>query len=357
MQLKVITEAGDIPLSKDEWNALVFKNETNTIFQTYEWFESWWKTFGKNYSLYLILVYKDSVITGFAPFMLLEKKRIRELLFIGDGNSDYMDFVLPTDKEKSLRQICDFLSKNNDITKISLNNIPEYSSTSILIKKSCHECRLVYILNNDTSCPTLLIEGHHEETKKLINKYSNKRPFNYFRRQGTLTFRHLQDAEIERNLEQFFRQHISRWGKTRYKSLFTNIENQVFYRELAKNISATGWLLFSVTELNGKPISYHFGFEYDNKIIWYKPSFEIQYSAHSPGKALLRFLIQYALNTNKTELDFTIGDESFKSRFKNKTRYNSNIHIYNKSRRYWSHRIRKIAVNTAKNVLAFLKRA
>lgn len=356
MQLKIITKTSSIPLSKDEWNALVFKNDTNTIFQTYEWFESWWKVFGKNYSIYLILVLKDENIIGLAPFMLSKKIRMRELLFIGDGNSDYMDFILPIEKEQSLRLICDFLSRNDDIYKISLNNIPECSSTTSLIKKTCDVCNLVYILNNDTSCPTLLVEGHHESTKKLINKYSNKRSFNYFSRQGTLSFRHLRDAEVGRNLEQFFRQHISRWGKTRYKSLFTNIDNQKFYRELAKNISNTGWLLFSVTELNGKPISYHFGFEYDNKIIWYKPSFDIQYASHSPGTALLRFLIQYALNTNKTELDFTIGDESFKSRFKNKTRHNSNIHIYNKTRRYWTHRIRQITVNTAKNILAMLKR-
>lgn len=356
MHLKVITEFNNIPLSKDEWNSLVFKNDTNTIFQTYEWFESWWSIFGNKYTLYLIFVYEEKNITGFAPFMISKTARMNELLFIGDGNSDYMDFILPTNKESALKLICGFFSNNRNLDKISLNNIHECSSTTQIIKKTCAACNLIYMSSSDNSCPTLIIEGQHQSVKKLINKYSLKRSFNYFSKQGTFSFRNLHGAEIERNMEQFFKQHISRWGQTRYKSLFTKDGNKQFYHLLAKNIADTGWLLFSTTELNGKPISYHFGFDYNDKVIWYKPSFDIKYASRSPGTALLRFLIQYSLNTNKTELDFTIGDEPFKSRFKNKTRYNSNIHIYNNKREYWAQRIRKTAVNAIKYILTSIKR-
>ncbi|MCK4585932.1 MAG: GNAT family N-acetyltransferase, partial [Gammaproteobacteria bacterium] len=113
-------------------------------------------------------------------------------------------------------------------------------------------------------------------------------------------------------------------------SLFLSERNKEFYRLLAKMLLPQKKLLFSVIKYNGTPLSYHFGFDYNSSLIWYKPSYSREYSKKSPGVLMIRYLINYALDNNRSELDFTIGDESFKKRFTNSERYNSTLIIYNK---------------------------
>ncbi len=354
MHIKLIKDPDNIPITPSEWNNLVARNETNTIFQTFEWFDSWWKTFGVEHKLFFLTVHKNNQIIGFAPLMLTNtNKRAKTLSFIGDANSDYLDFVLPIEKRAALNIICDFLSKNSDLWKtVSLLNIPEQSSTHKLLHADCKQTNL-YCLTNDTIvCPTLIIKNHERNAQKIIDKYSTKRPFNYFKRQGVLSFHNVDDkTELTKYLPVFFEQHIERWEATNTKSLFMNKRNQDFYRHLANKLLPTGKLIFTVIELDGTPLSFHYGFDYDSKILWYKPSFNIKYFNRSPGILLIRYLIQHALTNKKTEIDFTIGNEPFKSRFTNQYRANHNILIIKKHSTYWIRKIQKSLRSIVKKIL------
>ena len=129
-------------------------------------------------------------------------------------------------------------------------------------------------------------------------------------------------------LQIFFDQHIARWEDSNTPSLFLDNNNRLFYDELTKELSGNNWLIFTVIKSKDIPISFHFGFDYNNKIIWYKPSFEISLSKHSPGEVLLKGLLEFAIRNNKDELDFTVGNESFKMRFSNELRKNYNLRIF-----------------------------
>lgn len=92
--------------------------------------------------------------------------------------------------------------------------------------------------------------------------------------------------------------------------------------------------MFSVVELDGRAVAFHYGFEYGGALIWYKPSFDLSYSAQSPGLLLIRELIRDSLEQGREEVDFTIGGESFKSRFANAERSVDFVALYNSRRRF-----------------------
>jgi CelD/BcsL family acetyltransferase involved in cellulose biosynthesis len=75
-----------------------------------------------------------------------------------------------------------------------------------------------------------------------------------------------------------------------------------------------------VLELDGEPAAFHFGFEYDGRLIWYKASFAVELRDCGPGEVLLGKLFEYARSRALLELDFTRGVEPFKLRFANATR-------------------------------------
>jgi CelD/BcsL family acetyltransferase involved in cellulose biosynthesis len=331
LRIEAITDRARIPLSRDEWNALCAHNETNTVFQTYEWFDAWWRAFGAQHELFLLLLRRGDRIVGFAPFMIRRVlPGMAQLQFVGAGNADYQDVVLPTDRPEAVQAICRFLRTHaHKWDRALFANIPAESSTLRLFRQYGAGLGLHVVDRARTSCPVLRLNGHEDATRHLIGKYSVRRPLNWFSRRGPLRFRHLTTlAEIEEMLPRFFDQHSRRWRTAGKSSLFDDARQRAFYCALAQNAHAAAWLSFSVLELRDEPIAFHFGFDYLGGVTWYKPSFEPRYAEHSPGLLLIRQLIEDSLQRSRQELDFSIGDEPFKKRFANHQRSNIDIAVY-----------------------------
>lgn len=321
-----------VGLDARDWNALVIKSPTRTIFQTYQWLWSWEKTFKDRCEpLYIVVDSPDgSGIEAVAPLMITKEFLGQRIIkFLCDGKADYCDLLFVDGRLDLLEKLFDHLFAVRERWDcIRLNSIPAESPTLAAIQQCCRRygCRL---LQRDLyPSPTLLIKGQEENALKLLNKYSLRRRQNYFQRQGRLTFKTVQGSEVVSYLDGFFSQHIARWAGTRSPSLFLEEKNRQFYRELARAFCETGWLVLSIVELDGRPLAMHVGFDYEGKLLWYKPSFDPAYAKHSPGLLLLRYLVGYAIERKCDELDFSIGDEPFKQRFCNHVRTTVQVQVF-----------------------------
>ena len=336
-ETRLLKSIGALGLTEEAWNALASESETNSIFQTYQWMSSWEKAFGGQCEPWYFSVADPSGIVGVAPLMvkpgLMGDRIVR---FLGDGKADYCDFLIKGEKQQVLEAICQALfAAREQWDVIELNNIPGESSTAATVQSIC-QCAGFRVLQRDLyPSPALLIKGHEEEAQTIFNKAGLRRRQNYFQRIGRLTVKHLTGTAVLPCLEGFFDQHIARWADSASPSLFLNERNRAFYQELALALADKKWLLLSVVELDDRPLTMHYGFDFNERLLWYKPSFDRVHSKHSPGLVLLRHLIGYALDRKRVEFDFTIGDEPFKSRFSNCTRKTVSIQIYQDPVRYY----------------------
>lgn len=325
-----------VGLDRESWNALAGGSETNTIFQTHQWLSSWEKVFGNQCEPWFISVADSAGVVGVAPLMV--KKGIlgeRRVMFLGEGKADYSDFLTVGDRLKVLEAIGNALfTARERWDVIELNNIPAESSTIELVRTFCQRTGHHILVQEQFRCPTLLISGHENEALKIFNKTSLRRRQHYFERNGLLSFKDLTGAAVIPYLDGFFEQHVARWAGSRSPSLFLNERNRSFYRELAVSMADKEWLLLSVVEFKGQPLALHYGFDYSDTLLWYKPSFDVAYAKHSPGLVLLRHLIGYAIEQQRREFDFTIGDEPFKSRFTNSIRKTVSLKIFRSSCRF-----------------------
>lgn len=334
IRVELVRERSLVPLSKEEWNCLAAANATNTIFQTYEWFDAWWSVFGARHELFLLILRKGSRAIGFAPFMVRRVlPGVRQLEFIGTGNADYLDVVLPTDEAEGARALCAFLrAHSREWRRAWLANVPEQSRSLHHLKASGLDAGLYFVEEVRAPCPALRIAGNEKSVERLLRKYSIRRPMNWFSRRGVVRLRRIDSlAEITEKLPIFFDQHVQRWRSTRNGSLFENPQQRLFYTALADRMRDTPWLQFSTVELNNEPIAFHFGFDYAGTVTWYKPSFEARWAEHSPGLLLIERLIDDALKRGRAEVDFTVGDELFKRRFANRQEANLYIGVYHSS--------------------------
>lgn len=331
MHIELFSRVENIPIDKEKWNNLVCGNVTNTVFQTYEWFMCWWNNFGHSYRLIFLTASDKSGLIGFAPLMIGPSQYSQKTLrFVGDNNADYCDFVICGNRLKTIDGFVSFLySKEIDWSCMTLLNIPDYSTTKACLETICYKNRYNIQIKSPVPAPALIIKDNLDNALAIINKYSINRHIRKLNKLGKLDFYSLKHKELILNhIEHFFEQHISRYKLKGLTSQFLDVNNRQFYIDLINQFEDSQWLLFSILELNGSPIAYHLGFDYNNKLIWYKPTFDIKFSSFSPGTIMLKELIDYSIKTSHTELDFTIGDEEFKNRFCNRIRYNQNIAIY-----------------------------
>lgn len=349
--MRVASSFEETGLDQDAWNALA-RLGTNTVFQTYQWQSSWWSTYADRYEPLFVTVSNGGSTCGVAPLMVEQSPAGRFVRFVGDGRADYCDFLSRNDWNTAAA-IVRGLKDYGQWDVLDLTNVPSQSSTVGMIKAICHDAGLGVMVHDHLVCPTLLIHGHERAVQRILDKPSLRRRINYFERKGRLTFRDLtHSAEIESYLDAFFGQHISRWTGLDTPSLFHHALNQQFYRELTARMHETDWLLFSLVELDDRPIAMHYGFDYDDALTWYKPSFDPAFSGGSPGLVLVRHLIDRAVAQGRREVDFTIGDEPFKRRFTNHVRKTVRIQVFRDPARYVLERSRRGVMSAVRRAAA-----
>lgn len=307
-------------LSPTTWNGLLGRSECNTIFQTHQWTRSCLAAFPHGGQPRIVTAWSGGELTGIAPLWTVPRLgRAPVLRFIGDERSDYCDMIAGAGKRDFVSCVLDAVDRE-PWGVLELNRVPETSSTPALLQQMARERGLFPLVQSQFICRSLLIAGHEAEAEAARDKASVRRRSNYFARSGRLAFHDYTDAsEIEPQLTSFFAQHAARWQRSGAPSLFSDPANRVFYRLLTEALSSTGWLLFSVVTIDQEPLAFHYGFDYNERVLWYKPAFDVARAAHSPGLVMVRHLIDYAILHRRREFDFTIGDESFKRRFTNAT--------------------------------------
>lgn len=323
-----------IPIS-EQWNKLVEKNQTHTIFQTYEWHQCWWDIFKENHELFMVLVEEKGELVGIAPLMMIKEKawcgNRRVLQFIGTGMSDYCDFILKDNNPAVIKKIMEYLFQNKSRwDQMKLAEIPEKSESIKVIENFCKKYNghgTFFV--RDSICPSLVIRNNQQNARVISNKTSLRRRQKYFMNQGQYEVFHLTDSrDILNYLKPFFEQHICRWENSGTPSLFSRRNNKLFFEALVKKMCMKKWIIFTVIRSKGITIAFHFGFDYNNVILWYKPTYNPAFSRHSPGQVLLKELLDYAIAEQKDEFDFTVGNEPFKKRFSNRIRKNQTYCIF-----------------------------
>lgn len=340
MHIYVEKEFNRLHLERHRWNQLAKQNGTNTIFHTYEWNRCWWDVFKEDHELFVIVAKDDEELVGLAPLMVVRENKLsgqqKVIQFIGTGMSDYCDFLAKDNDTDILSNMVDFLFESSDQwDQMRFVGIPGHSKTGKVINERLEKHGLKTFFVHYSDCPVLIIRDNLQYARDVSNKKSLLRRRNHFRKLGAYEVLHLVDqVEIEKYLHSFFEQHISRWKDSGTPSLFLQRNNRRFYEELVKNICVNQWLIFTVIKSRGVEIAFHFGFDYNNTFIWYKPTFSPLVAQNSPGQVLLKELLDYAITTGKDEFDFTVGNEPFKKRFTNTTRRNQTFLIYKRSLRF-----------------------
>jgi CelD/BcsL family acetyltransferase involved in cellulose biosynthesis len=320
----------ELPLDRQQWNSLAAASNDASVFQTYEWFESWWQAFGSQRELFLITAWNRESLVGIAPLMIERHRGLRYLECVGSPNADYQDFILGPQPEAVLAGLAAFLADQRGTwDMMAVRNLPTESITSRKFPKLLNATGIDTTADELIACPTLEIAAQPEEVRRRLSAYSLRRRVRRLSSLGELKYTRLSATdELDRYLPVFFRQYIEQRTGSRAAKFFGRTEAREFYSSLSRSMLRAGWLHFSVLECGGRPVSFHFGFEFRGRLYWYKPCYDPVVARMSPGKVLLSYLVRDALERNLDELDFTVGAEPFKYRYTRTQRTNVTLRAF-----------------------------
>lgn len=319
-----------------EWNTLLTRSATDTIFLTNEWQRTWWECLGDG-ELYLVTVREDDgTLVGIAPlFAETTSTSERALALVGCVDvSDYLDVIVAREHTESVyRALLDTLLRD-DFPRwdwLHLCNLPAASPTNTQLKMLAEARGLMVQHGVRDVAPILELPATWDAYLDSLDKKQ--------RHEIRRKLRRVQETQprwytIDRadDLDQAIGDFIELHKQSRPdKNVFMDVRMRGFFERLARALFARGWLQLSFLEIGGARAAAIMNFIYNNNVLVYNSGYDpVQYGAYSPGIVLFAYSIQDAITAGRRRYDFLRGNEEYKYRLGARDTLVMELHIRRK---------------------------
>ncbi len=372
MELTLYRDESGFTALQNEWDDLLRRSRTDTIFLTWEWQTIWWRYVGaRRGPLYLLAARDAGRLVGILPLYLSDDSGQRTLQVVGCIEvSDYLDLIIEAGQEEPvyaaflawlagsviargrspeaippIAGVC-FASclattqdaPRNDATPawdlVDLCNQPVVSLAHTRLAEMARELGWTVEVFQEDVCPVIALptecdrppsDEPQQRALQLWEVYLeslDKKERHEIRRKLRRLEREAPEArvrlvaggpELDAAMADFIALHRL---SSQAKDAFMTDEMQGFFRAIAVALAERGWLQLSLLEMAGRPAASYLCFDYANQILVYNSGYDPQASPQlSPGWVLLARLIQDAIAQGRTRFDFLQGNEDYKHRF------------------------------------------
>lgn len=327
-ETSVLTAADDVLALEQDWSRLWNESPRREIFTSFPWARAFLKTYQGAGTPLVVVAKRDGAPSVILPMFLQD----RVLHFIGVPHSDYCDIL--ADSRTGLEELAAVVqalrSTRSPWQQCVFRNLSDHSRLLHMFCQPGFRPAFAHALRPSHKCPAIISGLGEDVFGQLLRKDNPRRCEKRLQERGPLDFSHIESRdEIQSCLGDFFDQHmLRRTVATNSGGMFTRELCRSFFHNLVAEFDPAGALRFAVLRVDGRPIAYHFGFELDDRYIWYVPTFDVDRWDDRPGLVMLRKLFEYASQRHLRELDFTVGDEDYKQRFANHISVNHDLTLY-----------------------------
>lgn len=331
MQLTLLRSTDEFQSLADEWNQLLEKSASHVPFLRHEYLLAWWQTLGggewRNSSRpepELSLVTgraSDGSLAGIAPlFFTTNREGEPALMLLGSIEiSDYLDFIVAPDAlDTFIAALLGFLDSPTlpAWTVLDCYNLLESSPTLAALQAAAVKRGWTFQPEKLQHCPAIPLTSDWESYLAGIDKKQRHEIRRKMRRiegpEHAVRWYIVDDqVQLGDEIEAFF----DLMAYDPEKKQFLTPEMQAQMHLAAQAAFKAGWLQLAFIEINGEKAAGYLNFDYENQIWVYNSGINYDLGALSPGWVLLGYLIQWAIEHNRTSFDFMRGDEDYKYRF------------------------------------------
>ncbi len=322
LQVCVYATPGDIDRLAPEWRALMEASSHSHPFYDPVWHSTWWKHLGSG-ELHICTVGPEGgPLIAIAPLTLREDGLMR---FVGGEDlTDYLDIVARDGAhEDAWRALLGYLNSPDGPAwkELALHSVPGASPTVAFFEAAggaagggTHGGGAT--IEAENVCPVIPLPGSWDDYTGMLGQREERELRRKIRKANMepgLEFgRTLSEKELEADLDDFVRLHELSQPE---KAEFWNPSRSAFFREMAKEMLALGWLDLSFMRVDGHPVAANFSLDYGDRIYLYNSGFDPGERELSAGLVLLGQNIEQAIQAGRASFDLLRGDEPYKYRY------------------------------------------
>jgi len=316
-------EIPDDPELQTRWNALVQQEQSPEVFYTHQWALAVQRAYYASLIPFLVLLYDEGRLVGIGSLATDADSRVAT--FLAGTTADYCDFLSAPEHRATLVGASLAELARIGVQKIEMANLPADSLSVEAFRSTSLTHGLRIFLRPAYLCAQVnLGTGESREHLKtaILRKSALRRAMARLEKIDPVILTNLRSwSELEPALPQFFTAHVARFLATGRISNIASAERRVFLAELARLMSAEGWINLSQLRVGSRASAWNYGFQFSGSWFWYQPTFETSYESMSPGYCLVAKLVAEACDTPEMQrFDMGLGAEGYKERFANRMR-------------------------------------
>lgn len=287
-------------------------NAWNCFFVLPVWVRAWWNSFGQNAELYVRSIRRNGRTIGIAPLA----KKNRSASLIGDQNvCDHLDFIVAPEHATEFYQTLIHQLWQDGITRVELGLLrPDSSAFAGLLPLAAKMGCRVSCEPAATSYELVLPNSWKEYLYRLSSKerHEIRRKLRRLHRAGSVNFRLVEDATAaKREMETFLQ--LFKMNRPE-KAAFMTHKMGSFFRDLAIQLAASGFLRLYFLDLDEKPIAAVICFDYQSTRYLYNNGYDSRYSGLSAGLLSKVLSLKDSFSFGISTYDFLKGSETYKQR-------------------------------------------
>jgi CelD/BcsL family acetyltransferase involved in cellulose biosynthesis len=323
----LVTSTALLYLLEHEWRGLVEQSDC-TVFQTFEWVQSWWEEFSAGRELHCLLFRVDECLIGVAP-LYVEKihvpplRPLRHLRIIGSPLSEYQNIIMKRGEEHSVADsLCKYLaSHRREWDVLDIESVSDQSPYLNLIAGQLKENRLrSHIFQGSSSAQVSLPSSYEEYLSERDRgwRHELRRKWNLLCKNNSVEVELFTTPgeALRSGLKSFFEIHSNRWKSLGYPSEFDKDRVRNFHFSMADRFAQRGWFALSFLTVNGVRVATSVDFIYRGRVYVYQSQAfcDAQLMKASPGFLVKMKSIERAIAQQMKVYDLMRGEFAYKYR-------------------------------------------
>ena len=323
VETRLIEDSSAFALLEPFWNRIVVQSAANTCHSTFEWLFTWWRYFGTDRRLLLLVAYEHDIPVGLAPLYVGNgTTEPRDLHFLGQGLSDYAGLITPRDRPDVAEALVSaLLDLRSSWDGLDLEEVPAQSPNKALLDRAIEAGSVSAVWQTTVQCPYLPIEGGWEafyatmgkgfrhEVRNKLNRWNSRSDG---RIEG-LELRYVDRREVD---SVFVDEVVALSGERRsvdgHRSPFLNHPDQEFLREVLPLMGQRNQLRVGELRSGNALLAFMLAYHWQGVVYMWNTQYDPMYAEYSLGRMVLVSLAEQSFHEGCHELDFMRGEEPYK---------------------------------------------
>ena len=312
-----------------EWNELLDRSPSRSVFLTWEWLFAWWESFRGDRTLCLIEIRDEAgSLRGIAPLCIERRGAVapeRVVTFLGRERvtSEYLDLIVnPGDEDAVASAVWSALAEaRHEWDRLEWSDLlPD--AMALRVRDHADQARFTVSLEPCQDCPYLALPGDEEGFWRRLSHKTRGTVRRQSRKLESVGFgvRIVEDSsELRLVLERLFDLHERRWAVRAQTGNFRDERVRLFHRRLAGDLAPPGRLRVGALARGEEIVAALYLLQYKGVVSYYQSGFDpavpdpaLKPTDYSPGLVLIGHLMRDAVRRGCSEFDFLRGWEPYK---------------------------------------------